>query len=415
MKKGFSYLMVIIIVTMLTTMAMTLFYYSKNERLLVEKVGIYSNDYLIGVGGIEKSVKILNSYLFNKKDFFLDKVENTLNKKLTKDTTLEDYIYYELKENDNLFDGDFGFKKKDRRGINGERNTYLKEILFAEFSGEIFKTNMDIGYTIENEYIDYLNIIEIVPDNQMFRIKSTVVNNKTNQEIILYADIALKNFAEKVEVGYKWRNIIENFHYALYTNKKIINTNSNINIEGTRGFLENSNSKVELLLNLKKEDYKNSPIVIVTEEKVLDLNKLKKYDSYVIINKSKEILTIRNQEQTKFRGIIYSIGDLIFENIKGEIEGNIICKNNIYFKDSDITILENNNIIFEIVNDKYSNKALLDSLGITNFRYIDELDNNIVGNKEDLSKILFNAKVNKIDVIDFKQLEFVYKNLVEKE
>ncbi len=391
-RKGISYLLTIIIITISTSLVVMLYTYTVIQKDEISLFMNYSNNYLMAVSGVESAEYLLNKTLNENLSNYTSYVDSYFDKK-----DLFEYIYYKFE--DDYYNGSFYLKDKDTRYEKGEKDIIYKKMLslvFKNLNYELFPYNF--AYIIENEQGSY--VVEVVVDYDYlhYEVISKATNLIDNSRSVVEAKIALGEGYENIDLKFGWANVIEPFKYGVYCKDIIKDESSVLDAEVMIG----NDVYYEL------ESSRSSDNIIVVSESYIDISDFE--NNTIIFNASNQPLTLINSNGVDFNGAIISNGDLSFLDYNGNINGNIIA-NNISLLNSNITVNKNLDAIFQIdTNDNELYYKVLDSLGITNFK---SSNKNVVDTKNDLKNIFYNAKPEKIKNMQFESLEYKIIELIE--
>ncbi len=384
-KQGFTYVLVIIIVTISTSL-ITMMYYSSKESIQTTKLYTnYSSNYNMAVSGIEKLESELNFYLYQNIDNLLLKTNNYMQlQNLNKILFLED--------------NQFNFKMINTAHNVGEKNVYYKNILFIYFYS-MFSTEYSnsFSYKIQNEIDEYLVTVNYILEGNEIKALSKAENLSNGTSTEVSAIISLEKGYEKANPTFKWGDVTTPFLYGVTCRSITVGVNSTF----TGEIIEDDIVNFENYLNYGEDEN-----ILISSN--IDINSLN--DEYYIIF-SKDDLTITNSGSKNFKGLIVSLKDINFIDCNTEITGNVIAKNNINISNSNINVIKDSDAIFKI---NYKNNklyfSLLDSMKITNFRNVNEIVHTVNGIEEVLSNIQFNnIKSTEIQKLQFKTTDLIQK------
>lgn len=386
-RKGVTYLMVIIIITISTSLIVMLFTSSKISLETTKLYSEYSNNYMMATTGAEKLCSLINSQLYNNTENIFKKVDENIRNSYN----FYDIIFFE--------EGNFYFKEKDKINIKGEKNVFYKRKLFEVFYDNYWLyMNENYSFNIKNQLEDYLvNVTASLKSSNKFEVVSIAKNLNEDTSTKVKAILKLKEGYEKVKVKLGWETITQEFSYALVCNSLFIDENSLINSDSD--ILQNN------ILNINEfgQSSNNGDILLTN---YLDVSLLED-KNYIII--SENSINIINSEGKDFRGVIISLEDINFQNCNGSFYGNIISKNNVNLVNSNINLIKNENAIFEVAYENQKNYFdILNKLSITNF------SNTIVDTSLGLHEMLKNAKITDIEVVELEEFKFSITQLIQE-
>ncbi len=392
MREGISYIGVIIIVTMLGVSTTTFFYYSEMQKKMAIRYNEYSNDYILGVEGINKFEDILNNKMRENIVELIKANEDRL-KKSTRDwSKINDYIMYNSEEE--VYRSYFTFK-----------DNYYNKLMFVQMMALVVGREYNIGYTINDKYevrVEGKAYLDI------FKTVVKVLNRETNQRIELRGDIEVRNEDEEIKFRLGWRGDSGYFGSGVYARGDVIKEGSEIKVDGTNdNYVSNGSEEVEVR-DVKIEGSEN---IIIKRGGVVDIGTLEEGVN-IIINESGEELKIVNSKNKVYDGIIYSVGDIVVEGYDGGYEGSIISGGNITFKDSNIDLKIGEDKIFSKFGNEEENKRILDKVGITDFRSAEGYE---VIDSEEINMLLGRSRIVGISEMNLRELKYEYNNIKEEE
>lgn len=425
--KGSSYVFIIVVMTVITIMISTSLNISIYHMVTTNAYKKDSNNYYIALLGAEKVLNMINNNFQN--NLYNIKKETT---KTILYENLEEISYYKIDDFQNKYNGDFHLKQKDTTNKIGDKDTYYKEayIKAINYFTELYLADKkSFSYEVElseedfNKYTVYITISKNLNIENEFKVLSKAKNLGTNNSITLEGKLKIKDVQneEIIYETYNFKNILEWFNYPMYIKGLVVKNNSTILGE----YSENTNVNFSNIINnnVQLEDTLWSveyPVIYSNELSTdIDISQFyvdEKPIPTIIINANENghiKLSYSDANKNYFKGLIVSAGNIVInENIDIHLEGNVFCGNSVYLENTNLNLIKNTNLIFDINTEQISDKRkILDKFNITSFNEMLELETSKNGVK--IEKILNNAKININSIMinnDFLPI-YIYNNL----